>query len=56
MLIVAFGPAAEARAWWRITMRISRGSSVNLEEADGGGVVLDFLDGGSVFAMVSTAR
>jgi hypothetical protein len=45
VLIVARGPAAEVRTWWRIMRRISKGREVNLkEDASRGGVVLDFLD------------
>ena len=61
MLIVAFGPAMEARARWSIMMRISSGRSVNLKEeaggdGGGGGVVLDFLGDGKVLAVLSTTR
>jgi hypothetical protein len=61
VLIVAFGPTArEARAWWRIIRRSSVGREANLEGVacggGGGGVALDFLDGGRVFAMLSTTR
>jgi hypothetical protein len=60
VLIVAFGlAAAEARAWWRMMRRSSVGREAKLEGVacgGGGGVALDFLDGGRVFAMLSTTR
>jgi len=62
VLVVAFGPAAEVRAWWRIMRRISVGREVKAKgkgEGDGGGgdsVVLAFFDIRDVLAMLSTTR
>ena len=62
VLVVAFGPATEVRAWWRIMRRISVGREVKAKgkgEGDGGGgdsVVLAFFDIRDVLAMLSTTR
>ena len=55
MLIVAFGPAAGVRAWWRIMRRISGGREVKLKVGGGGGgggAILSLLDGESLDAFV----